>query len=85
MKLQACLSKKQISENGFMLVPVKVQGTPRSEKKYLPNVPARKVGNYILVEIAGAVVRELYRFTTWKISLVLCYGTENLADESANG
>lgn len=53
-------------------------------KKYLQDT-YYQAGEKKLIGGDSRSVQELYRFITWKVSSVLSYGTENLADESMNG
>lgn len=56
--------KKEIPENGFMLMLVKVQCTPTPEKKDLPGTYCQAGAKTQIDEDTRSCVQELYRFTT---------------------
>lgn len=56
--------KKEIPENGFILVLVKVQCTPTPEKMYVPDTYCQAGVKTQIDGDTRSRVQELYRFTT---------------------
>lgn len=85
MKPQACLSIKEGSPWEWVYVSACESSVhTQTWKKYLTDTYCQAGAKTQIGGDSRSCIQELHRFATWKISSVLSYGTQDLADESGN-